>query len=143
MNSQNKQVLEWITFLCEEYSIAGKEKGMISPFFFTLEGFADEPMVYIKPTKKGLEFGYEGVKWNGQIPELYFYKKHLLNWNDFEKFNTEERQEKILELLMKTMNTRKRQYKECQFCGEKVATEHRFDKNTCHGCASEHLGVVY
>lgn len=57
--------------------------------------------------------------------------------------STEEQQEAILNLLMKTINSRKRQYRKCQYCGEKVAIEHRFDQNTCHGCASEHFGVVY
>lgn len=128
----------------EKYSIADQEKvTMDVHYLFTLEGFADHPMMYINPTIKGLEFDYEGIEWHGEIPDPHFYKKHLLNWRDLENLTREEQQKKILDLFMKTFNTRQRQYRKCQFCGRKVAGEHRYDKNTCHGCATEHFGVVY
>lgn len=76
-------------------------------------------------------------------PKPGVYKKHSLPWETLHSLNKEKQQEMILELLMKTINTRKRQYRKYQFCGEKVAIEHRFDKDTCHSCASEHFGVVY
>lgn len=92
----------------------------------------------------GLEFGFESVQWiDGHTPMPYMFKKYTLNWEEIEVLNKEEQQEVILNLLMKTINSRKRQYRKCQFCKEKVAIEHRFDKNTCHGCASQHFGVVY
>ena len=73
----------------------------------------------------------------------FMFKKHILIWKDIEVLNKEEQQEAILNLLMKTISSRKRQYRKCQFCNEKVAIEHRFDKDTCHGCASQHFGVLY
>jgi len=62
------------------------------------------------------------------------YKKHSLPWETLQSLNKEKQQEMILELLMKTINTRKRQYRKYQFCCEKVAVEHRFDKDTCRLC---------
>jgi hypothetical protein len=146
MKSLKTKALEWIYSLYNQHSINDKEKVLLDcPLCFILEGFANEPMIYIKPTHEGLEFGYEATQWNGPIPALLpgVYKKHSLAWETLQSLNKEKQQEMIFELLMKTINARKRQYRKCQFCGEKVAIEHRFDQNTCHGCASEHYGVVY
>jgi hypothetical protein len=139
------KVHEWINFLFGQYSINNKDNELMDcPLFLTLEGFANEPKVYIKPIHEGLEFGFEGTKWiDGHTPSPYMYKKHTLIWGNIEDLSEEEQQQAILILLMKTINSRKRQYRKCQFCGEKVAIEHRLDQNTCHGCASKHLGVVY
>ncbi len=76
-------------------------------------------------------------------PFSVMFKKHLLAWVIFESLRKEEQQKAILKLLLQTINSRKRQYRKCQFCDKKVAAEHRIDKNTCHVCASKHLGVVY
>ena len=93
----------------------------------------------------GLEFGFEATQWDGPLPATIpgVYKKHLLPWEDLKSINHEEQVQIILDLLLKTINSRKRQYRKCQFCGEKVPIEHRFDKDTCHGCASEQFNVVY
>lgn len=146
MKSLKTNVLEWIDSLYDRTSINDKEKVIMDcPVYFKVEGFADEPEVYLKATKEGLEFGYEATQWDGYMPSqiLSVYKKLLLTWEKLQSLNKVEQQELILDLLMKTINSRKRQYRKCQFCGDKVAIEHRFDQNTCHGCASEHFGVVY
>lgn len=137
---------EWINSLYGKYSLNEKETLLMDyPFYFKLEGFADELEVYLRTTVDGLEFGYEATQWDGYMPSPVpgIYIKHSLTWETLHTLNKEQQQEIILELLMKTINTRKRQYRKCQFCGEKVAVEHRFDKDTCHSCASEHFGVVY
>ncbi|WP_050632211.1 hypothetical protein [Bacillus andreraoultii] len=139
---------EWINSLYEKYSFNEKETVLMDyTFYFKLEGFADEPEFYLKKTVDDLEFGYEATQWDGYMPSPVpvpgVYKKHSLSWETLQSLSKVEQQEMILELLMKTINTRKRQYRKCQFCGEKVAVEHRFAKDTCHGCASEHFGVVY
>lgn len=144
MKSLKTKALEWINSLYDQHSINDKEEVLLDcSLCFILEGFADEPMIYIKPTHEGLEFGYEGTKWHGHTPSPFMFKNHILIWEDIEVLNKEEQQEAILNLFMKTINSRKRQYRKCQFCGEKVALEHRFDSNTCHGCSSQHFGVVY
>ena len=38
---------------------------------------------------------------------------------------------------------RRRQYRICRYCQEFVGPGHMFSSDTCQGCASEHLGVVY
>ncbi|MEC0665337.1 hypothetical protein P8864_05205 [Priestia flexa] len=137
---------EWINSLYEKYPFNENEKVLKDyPFYFKLEGFADEPEVYLRTTVDSLEFGYEATQWDGYMPSPVpgIYKKHSLSWETLQSLNKEQQQEIIHELLMKTINSRKRQYRKCQFCGGKVAVEHRFDKDTCHGCASEHFHVVY
>jgi hypothetical protein len=137
--------LEWINSL-KKYSLNEKEKVLMDyPYYFKLEGFADEPEVYLRTTDDGLEFGYEATQWDGNMPSSVpgIYKKHLLSWEILQSLSKEKQQEIILELLMRTINSRKRQYRKCQFCSEKVAVEHRFNKDTCHGCVSKHFGVVY
>lgn len=103
------------------------------------------PEVYIRTTLIGLDFGYEAIQWDGAIlnPTPNTFKKHTLTWNKLNSLNKAEQQDIIINLLTKTINTRKRQYRKCEFCSEKVAFEHRFDNNTCHACASNHYGVVY
>lgn len=77
------------------------------------------------------------------MPSPGSVKKHSVTWDTFPSLGSEQQQELILELLMKTINSRKRQYRKCQFCGKKVANEHRIDHNTCQSCASKHLGVFF
>lgn len=90
---------------------------------------------------KWLKFNLRNT--HGHTPSPFMFKKHILIWEDIEVLNKDEQQEAILNLLMKTINSRKRHYRKCQFCNEKVAVEHRFNMDTCHGCASQHFGVVY
>ncbi len=51
--------------------------------------------------------------------------------------------ERLRELIDAARRVRQREFRRCRFCGERVPPEHRFDKDTCHGCASSHLQVVY
>src|SRR5690606_20491441 len=99
--------------------------------------------VYLRKTDEGLKFGYDSIQWIGQIPNPCLIQKHSLTWESIESTSKQKLHLLIHELLMKTINSRKRTYRKCQFCENKVATEHRFDKNTCHSCASEHCDVVY
>lgn len=145
MKPLKAKAIDWIISICEQCSINDKEKLLMDcSFNFKLEGFADEPEVYIKWTLLGLEIGYEATQWlDGHTPVAGLMKKHLLTWETLQSLNNEKQQEMILELLMKTIHSRKRQYRKCQFCKEKVPVEHRFDKDTCFGCASERWGIVY
>lgn len=62
----------------------------------------------------------EGVgQWDSYMPSPVpgVYKKHSLSWKILQPLGNEKQQEMILELLMKTINTRKGQYRKCQFCG--------------------------
>ncbi len=50
---------------------------------------------------------------------------------------------RLREWVDKAKEVRRKEFRECKFCGERFPTEHLFDRHTCHACASEHLGVVY
>lgn len=146
MKSLKIKAYEWITLLCEQHSFINHENTIKNyPFYFKLEGFADEPEVFIRTSIEGLDFGYEAIKWDGPVPSPLpgIFLKHSLSWESLKSMSVKEQQETIHDLLMKTINSRKRQYRKCQFCGEKVPVEHRFDKDTCHGCASVEFSVIY
>ena len=46
-------------------------------------------------------------------------------------------------LLAAALAARRAQLTTCRYCGKAVPPEHRFNENTCHGCAQRHLGVVF
>lgn len=51
MKSVKTKALEWIYFLYERHSINDKENVLLDcPLCFILEGFANEPTIYINPT---------------------------------------------------------------------------------------------
>jgi hypothetical protein len=109
---------------------------------FKIEGFADEPEVYISLMDQGLEFGYIGVRWkDSHTPVPVKIKKHFLSVTDY--LSIRDHTSQMTDLLLKTIQSRKRQYRTCKFCERKVSREHRFDANTCHNCASVHYGVKY
>lgn len=140
------QILEWITSQYEQYSLHNQRKvSLDSTVYVKIEELADEPEIYIRATNNGLEFGYKAMQWDGYIPASspIMYKEYSLNWDLLQLLSSQKQQEAVLKLLMKTINTRKKQYRKCQFCTKKIAVEHHFDKDTCHSCASKHFGVVY
>jgi len=144
MKSLKLNVLGWIDLHYHNFLLIEKGIGDFHQYF-KIEGFADEPKVYVKSTLEGLEFGFEATQWDGPIPAALpgVYKKHLLPRKTLHSLSKEEQQEKIAELLIMTINSRKRQYRKCQFCGKKVSKEHCFDQETCHSCATVHFGVLY
>ncbi|KML03170.1 hypothetical protein [Rossellomorea marisflavi] len=113
-----------------------------STIYFPLVGFADEPKIYISLSNQELEIGYIKDIWYSPCsPEPTKYRKHVMYMTDH--LSVEDQTEQILGLLLKTIQSRKRQYRSCLFCGIKVNPEHRYDKDTCHGCATYHYGIKY
>lgn len=113
-------------------------------YSFSLTGFADEPAVFIQSSFDGIKFGYHSIQWDGPSdPAPIKIIKSTLPWESLEDLSEEECEELFIDTLLKTIYSRKRQYKTCQFCGEKFPPEHRFNQKTCHGCASEHFEIVY
>lgn len=51
--------------------------------------------------------------------------------------------EKLATLLKEARQARLDQFKKCKHCGEEFPPERRHSRNVCHGCASQHEGVVY
>ena len=49
----------------------------------------------------------------------------------------------VVEAIAKIRRARRASFMRCRFCGHGFAPEQRFEDDVCHGCASEHLGVVY
>lgn len=145
MKSVKTRALEWFSEQNELYLFDGEDRDRSNDFicYFKIDGFADEPEIYLQSTFVGLEVGFRGIEWNGHEPIQINIKKHILPWELLKTLSKEEILSEVLSLLMKTINSKKRHYSKCNYCGEKVAIEHRFDKHTCHSCASTNLGVLY
>ncbi|OXT16623.1 hypothetical protein B9K06_14460 [Bacillus sp. OG2] len=62
MKSLKMKAFTWIESLNDQYSINSFTGNHAA--YFKLDGFADEPEVYIRFTDAGLDFGYEAVQWN-------------------------------------------------------------------------------
>lgn len=45
--------------------------------------------------------------------------------------------------IEEALAARRAEFATCRFCGRSMPVEHRIDDDTCHGCASKHLGVVF
>jgi NADH pyrophosphatase NudC (nudix superfamily) len=146
-NTKDKdKVLKWIN---EQFSFFQFDSDPVykTTLYFKLDNpeYDPEIEVYVRKTTEEMEFGFEATQWDGYMPAPYpsIYPKYSTSLDSLRSLEEEEMKEKILELLMKTINSRKRQYRKCQFCGKKVAKQHRFNKSTCHRCASKHFGIVY
>lgn len=46
-------------------------------------------------------------------------------------------------LVLAARTLRRMKFVTCQFCDGEIPSEHQFDAQTCHGCASKEYGVVY
>ncbi|MCA1063872.1 hypothetical protein QTG56_01420 [Rossellomorea sp. AcN35-11] len=137
MATLNKRVNTWI-----DQNIVHLLSNLDSTIRFKVEGFEDEPEVYITLLDDGLEFGYIGFIWvDSHTPDPVKVKKHFLPVTDH--FSISDHTDQMTTLLLKTIQSRKRQYRECKFCKRKVCPEHRFDADTCHDCSTVYYGVKY
>jgi hypothetical protein len=112
-------------------------------YSFPLNDFADEPEIFVTVNNDGITFGYDSIRWDGHFPFPIIVTKHTLSWEMLSSLTEEEKETLVIDTFIKTINARKRQYKTCQFCGEKVPAEHRINSRTCHSCATEHFHVVF
>jgi hypothetical protein len=51
--------------------------------------------------------------------------------------------EGLAKLIASSRAARKRQFKTCRYCRNRVPPEHRHGGDVCHGCAEQHLGIVH
>lgn len=111
---------------------------------FSVRGLDFEPSMFICPTEIGVAFGYYGVTWDDPcIPIITKFTHHMLCWEHLNSLDDNLKQKEIIESVFRVIDFRKGQYQKCEFCGEKIPPEHRFEEYVCHGCASREFGVVY
>jgi len=61
-------------------------------------------------------------------------------WKSFRKWKKEPGSKM---LILARAAAERRFCSRCEFCGELRLNGHMLDRKTCHGCASEHLGVCF
>ncbi|RLQ92392.1 hypothetical protein [Falsibacillus albus] len=109
---------------------------------FKLEGFCDEPEIYLVANEEGLEWGYTVFKWDNMGVPLPMKKAlHFLAWKDLNVLSAEEKIDKIIEEMMKAVNAKKREYRKCKKCENKLHDSQFYNKTHCRKCAKKHLGV--
>jgi hypothetical protein len=133
---------KWLKEIIDQDQIL-KQVNQDQYYSFTLNGFADEPDIFVTVNNDGVSFGYDSIRWDGHFQFPIIVTKHTLLWEMLASLTEKEKETLAIDTFIKTINARKRQYKTCQFCGEKVPSEHRFNSRTCYGCATEHFHVVY
>lgn len=138
MKSTKAQVLRWLSGKIQRDQIDLKEG--LKPedlYYFTVEGFCkDSPIFFLCKQEDGLHVGYQTfiTNANGQPVESRNVKQLIL-WTVLENLERKERQDIILDALITTIRSRKKQYKTCQYCSSKFPPELRFSPNTCKSCA--------
>lgn len=104
--------------------------------YFKIEGFCDEPEVFIVATDDGLEFGYDAFIVDEPTVPLPIKKvTHTLSWEVVSAFHFDNRKKVIVDEMMKTVAVKKRQYRTCQYCQQKLHRNEFYDKHTCIQCA--------
>jgi hypothetical protein len=100
------------------------------------ESFGEEPTVVVTPG--AMQLRLPTVIWSkgayDPIPASRFWKRVATDGLD---------DAALAEWFNKAKQARQKEFRACRFCGKKFPPEHRDDRNTCHGCAEKHLGVVY
>ena len=97
-----------------------------------------EDAVAVRVTDDAVELRLPTVVWVGQTPEAT-----TRLWRRIPLADAGPGTDEIRDAVRRARRARKREWATCRFCGERVPREHRIDADTCHGCASEHLGVVF
>lgn len=73
------------------------------------------------------------VRWNGHTP---FTDWKL--WQTLDEGAAPDEQ-----AIARAVHADKRFFATCTMCGAHVALGHMIDTTTCHGCAEQHLGVIF
>ena len=112
--------------------------------FFSLVSGGPEGIVLLV-TAEHIEIRLPTVEWTkgayGPRETSAFWKR--IKVETLDAMPEPERRDHLLTLFRKAEETRRSMYRKCKFCGAFVPPENRFDRNTCHGCASERLHIVY
>jgi hypothetical protein len=93
------------------------------------------PVVLVTP--EAVEFRLPVVRWLGPhtpVPTSVLWRRVDLD---------EVAVGDLAKLITDARRARKRQFRTCRYCGRRTPPEHRHEKDVCHGCAEQHLGVVH
>jgi len=97
-----------------------------------------EAGIVIIVTREAIEFRLPTVEWT---MGAYGPAASSETWKRVPTANITER--RLSSLISGAFAARQKQFRECRYCKQLVPQEHRYNDDICHGCASEHLKVVY
>lgn len=137
------KITQWVTKKMQDDHIDSEEMSLKNVFhYFKLDGFCDEPEIFLVATSYGIEWGYNTFIWESPsipLPTKKFTRK--LPWKDLQSMTEDEKKEKIIDETAKAVASKKREYRKCRYCNRKMHANEFYDKNTCLACAEKHLGI--
>ncbi|MED4206174.1 hypothetical protein [Neobacillus mesonae] len=143
MKSIKEKVTDWVLDRIHDTRLDSEKLSLKNHFFyFKIEGFCDEPEIFLVATTFGLEWGYNTFIWDG--PSIPLPTKKLtrkLPWGTLKSMNREQKKEKIINEMVKAVTSKKREYRRCQYCNKKMHLNGFYDNKTCSACAEKHLGI--
>lgn len=137
------RVKEWILELINKNCIDSEEKSLKEVcHYFKIEGFCDEPEIFLAANTKGLEWGYDSVNWvDPATPIPTKETSYKISWEALNSMSAEGKMEKMIDTTIKYVNSKKREYRRCEYCNRKMHSKEFYDKTTCFECAKKHLGI--
>lgn len=110
MESIKKRVGRWISDKMQRKFIVSQELSVKSVYFyFKIEGFCDEPEIFLVATSKGLEWGYDTAYWEEpSIPVPIKRITHILTWEILNELEVVDKENKIVETIIKAINYKKK-----------------------------------
>ncbi|RDI36454.1 hypothetical protein [Falsibacillus pallidus] len=140
--SMKSRAATWIRQRVEDSYIQSEQDSLKKHYLrFKLVGFCDEPEIHLVAKDDGLEWGYTVFFLDGSVPVPKKVQLHALSWTELNAIPEEEKVDKIHEEMMKAINLKKKEYRKCQYCENKMHQDEFYDKKTCKKCAKKHHGI--
>jgi hypothetical protein len=121
--------------LIEQFGFSSHNAKTFGPAVAVKADWAREVLLQVSAER--LDIRLPTTRWNGPAWPMRTTRR----WKCIKLADVTD--EALMTQVQRAHAARRTEYRICRFCGRSVPVEHRFDNDTCHGCASTHLGVVY
>ncbi|WP_139978618.1 hypothetical protein [Nocardioides litoris] len=88
-----------------------------------------------EPVLDGLEIGTPRARWTTHLSHYEVLDRRLVTGDQTD--------EEVRDAVAPLLRRRRRGFRWCRYCGQMLAPDARFARDTCYGCATARLGVVY
>jgi hypothetical protein len=89
-------------------------------------------------TREALELRLPTIEW----PHPHEPRQSSRLWRRVEWSAIDDRPV-LRSLLDEALAARRAEFRQCRYCGGVFPPEHMFKEDVCHGCASNHLGIIF
>lgn len=97
--------------------------------------------VVVRVGQRHVSVSIFAVVWNGpHTPVMRSQRLASLRWD---RLPAALLSKTLHEMIQAAQQLRRAKYRTCEYCGQTNPPEWMHDAQSCHSCATEHLGVVY